>query len=542
MNRPRNSLSTPVSEVPANFQDSPFLLQNVRSANSRSYLEQLIALPRAQLETEPERLTQITTELKEKLVDIATEEYRSFLYAASGLKEVEQYLQQTDEQIRTLRTVSLPSVAAASDEFRARLGSWSAERRAVRCVINELPRINELLELPRRLDLSVRQADFDEALRLQSLVWRLGSEYGDVPIVQTVQAKAEVSKKLMLDRLKTQLSEKIRLSDCVRILGCLRRMQVYSESEVRQLFLSCRNEAFDRTFKEHLPSSGAQPSDVVFRLRRVMDIYKEFLFDTITYFAAAFSDVDPQSCLVSWVQLRLTDLLDSLRVDLTLVQDGAAMLSLLQQAMFFGQSLGRLGIDFRCLVAPIFVNSILNHFRKQLERAMQEFVETVPSIQLQNRHGARIHLAEDVASDAVEGQVEAPPDDAVKMLSPPAELLNWPCLAVLGNAYVVAFARLAPCAPEEAFPAVSREVGRSLGTLVNEVTKLFAANCKRWSRDEEDAFCTAFCSSIEVLLMFANECVHAVYPAVNYSDVKESVGVDRLINNLRAGVKTTLVQ
>ena len=57
--------------------------------------------------------------------------------------------------------------------------------------------------------------------------------------------------------------------------------------------------------------------------------------------------------------------------------DGAALRSALEQCMFFGASVGRVGADFRPLIVPVFEDVVVANTLGQWERAADEFKTTL---------------------------------------------------------------------------------------------------------------------------------------------------------------------
>lgn len=52
---------------------------------------------------------------------------------------------------------------------------------------------------------------------------------------------------------------------------------------------------------------------------------------------------------------------------------GSSLSSLLGQSMYFGLSFSRVGADFRALIGPIFVKTIINNFSAAIRRATKKF-------------------------------------------------------------------------------------------------------------------------------------------------------------------------
>lgn len=145
------------------------------------------------------------------------------------------------------------------------------------------------------------------------------------------------------------------------------------------IFFKARNAWFENML-------AAIPKDNSYQhITKTIEVSRVHLFDIITQYRAVFSDEDPmfllgargadavhlQSIFNSFLIEKLEQFSSALRIDLASGVDGR-MDSVLAQCMHFGLSLGRVGVDFRPLVVPIFENYVQLTFVHTVDSASNE--------------------------------------------------------------------------------------------------------------------------------------------------------------------------
>ena len=90
--------------------------------------------------------------------------------------------------------------------------------------------IVELLEFPQLMDTCVRNGSYDDALDLKGFIGKLAFMHSDLKVVQGLVREVDATSASMLEQLLQKLRSNIQLPDCLRTIGFLRRLGVFSET------------------------------------------------------------------------------------------------------------------------------------------------------------------------------------------------------------------------------------------------------------------------------------------------------------------------
>ena len=79
----------------------------------------------------------------------------------------------------------------------------------------------------------------------------------------------------MLHQLLGRLTTNMQLPECLRIMGYLRRINAFSEAELRLQFLRCREEWINRLVDE------LEENDSYEFLKKLTEVYRLHIFDAV---------------------------------------------------------------------------------------------------------------------------------------------------------------------------------------------------------------------------------------------------------------------
>ncbi|CAB1114659.1 unnamed protein product [Ectocarpus sp. CCAP 1310/34] len=185
---------------------------------------------------------------------------------------------------------------------------------------------------------------------------------------------------------------------------------------------------------------------------------------------ATGSGRDSGDILSLWLLRRVSAFVEQLKGLLPLVEDGSLLRSLLEECMFFGASMGRLGTDFRGLLVPVFEERVSGAAAAQWATASAEFLVTlrdVAAIEAAGGNGASLlhvpdrstiatsrggpangHGTSGAAAAAAEAERRAAlcaGDGGIP--PPPRSLMAFPPVARLLNLVLTSFNQLRECLP-----------------------------------------------------------------------------------------------
>ena len=334
--------------------------------------------------------------------------------------------------------------------------------------------------------------------------------------LQSINEAVEAAWHTMLMQLLTQLRTDLQLPKCLQVVGYLRRMQAFTGSELKLKFLQTRT-SWLKDVLATIPSDDAQ-----LHLTKTIEASRVHLFNIITQYRALFPDDedtfspvgptmgnermaagDEGKIFHSWLHDQIMDFVRTLERDLA-SNDLVSYDTILGQCMYFGLSFSRVGIDFRALVAPVFVRVIGNRFRATMARATAQFerdierytlINKVPSMIRRNRQEDRTNPVDDAGS-----------------VQPPETLLDFEPLALYCNALLTMFNDLRLCAPVALATMVTEQLEGSLEQVCRGILGFYRQEQQAFAPTERECFirlCSCFAYD---LLPYLQRCVHVLFP------------------------------
>ncbi|XP_033641331.1 conserved oligomeric Golgi complex subunit 8-like [Asterias rubens] len=478
------------------------------------YLAELSSYGVDKLNREPDRLAEERSQILQQTQELAFHNYKTFIETAECSKEIVEDFNFVEKHVNSL-LVKLPSFSEDCNKFMKEAQQISISRRMNNLTLTKHTQLLEILEIPQLMDTCVRNSYYEEALELSGYVKRLEKKHTNIPVIQDIVNEVKGSTQLMLNQMLQQLRTNIQLPACLRLIGYLRRMDLFSESELRIKFLQAR----DTWFQGILASIAKE--DAYFHITKVIEVSRVHLFDIITQYRAIFSDDDPVlssspdsatnegALFHGWVGQKVSQFLSSLETDLTRGV-GGRLDSLLGQCMYFGLSFSRVGADFRGLLSPLFQEAALRGFTTALDEGTKRFAEAMHSYTL-------IATPSLSSSTLVSGTMQGD-----KSLAPPTVLMDHAPLAMYTNAVLSAFNDLRLCAPVALAQDVATALNHSLERVVQTTLAYHRAEESTFNDKERDFFSTFCQMTASELLPYLNHCLQALFPMAT---IAQTLGV-----------------
>ncbi|XP_047219312.1 conserved oligomeric Golgi complex subunit 8 [Girardinichthys multiradiatus] len=471
-----------------------------------AYLSELSSCGLDKLGREPERLAEERNQILQQTRELAFSNYQTFIRTADCTEHIYRDFGRVECSVSRLLD-KLPRFGERCRAFMKEAEEIGVSRQMNSLTLNRHTEILEILEIPQLMDTCVRNGYYEEALELASYVKRLEKKHSTLPVIQGIVREVRQSAQLMLNQLLQQLRTNSQLPVCLRVIGYLRRMDVFTEAELRVKFLQARGSWLNSIL------AAIPEEDPYFHITKTIEACRVHLFDIITQYRAIFSDEDPLvapaggqvalgevAIFYGWVVQKVAEFLETLERDLQRGV-GGRLDSLLGQCMYFGLSFSRVGADFRGQLAPVFQRVALETFQGAVQEAVEKFQEDMNLYTLIALPSVLGGTVPNVAASVQPGT-----------LQPPMALLDFQPLACFLNNILSAFNDLRLCCPL----GLAQDVSRSLEDALKMVTRLILvfhrAEQSAFSSREKELF-IQFCSSYaEDLLPFLNRCLQVLFP------------------------------
>lgn len=436
---------------------------------------------------------------------------------------------------------SIPRMKEAAGKYLETVGQIASDQKANTLILQQHAQIIEFLEIPQLLDTCVRNQYYEEALELEAHVQKLKLRLDTIPIVQNVAREVAQTMEMMVSELIQVLTTDIKLPQALKTVGFIKRMQLFSEVELRMVFLQARD-VFLRTSLQGIPSTDTfnfaslpplppppfsnfsrYPDPFLFfflnllnfQLKTYIEVCRVKFFDIITHYRAVFPDTlkdqrhQGNVVLYDWIVQKISDFMSVLELHLPRIVDGASLATLLNQSMSLGMSLGRIGVDFRGLLCRVFERAVLDLVTRVISTGTQAFLDSIRQYRWllpQSPSMFSASAAASVATGATGLGLSDPP-------TPPVVLVDYAPIAILCNSYITAFNELRQCAPLSLVEPLGEAIKAALRQAAQDLGNYSASNRLKMKGQEREAF-DDFCRVYgEVFVPFVVRGMQAVFPS-----------------------------
>ncbi|KAL9224722.1 hypothetical protein vseg_000731 [Gypsophila vaccaria] len=470
---------------------------SLASSSHQPYVSELLSFTLDRLHKEPELLRVDAERIRRQMQEVAVSNYRSFISAADALVSIRHEVSSIDHHLESLIS-EVPKLTSGCTEFIESGEQILEKRKLNQTLLANHSTLLDLLEIPQLMDTCVRNGNYDEALDLEAFVSKLCSMHPKIPVIQALAEEVKLTTQSLLSQLLQKLRSNIQLPECLRIIGYLRRIGVFSEYEMRLQFLRCR-EAWLTGILDDLDQRN--PYEY---LKRMVGCHRSHLFDVVNQYRAIFADDTSGSeenydggLLFSWAMHQITSHLKILKHMLPKITEGVSLANILDQCMYGAMGLGWVGLDFRGLLPSLFEEAVVNLFVKNITTAVENFQLVLDS-----------HRWVPLPAVGFSGGIsmEENQDD----VTPPSYLMEHPPLAVFINGVSLAMNELRPCAPVSLKHILAQELVKGLKAVHNSLLRY---NEARMLRENESTLFFSLCRAfLEVAFPHCATCFGCCYP------------------------------
>ncbi|WCJ30266.1 Conserved oligomeric Golgi complex subunit 8 [Euphorbia peplus] len=473
------------------------MVAGLASSSQQPYVSELLSFTLDRLHKEPELLRVDAERIQRQMQEVAVANYRSFIAASDALLAITDQVESIDNHLQSLVN-EIPHLTSGCTDFVQSAEEILQQRKMNQTLLANHSTLLDLLEIPQLMDTCVRNGNYDEALDLEAFVSKLSTMHPKLPVIQTLAAEVRQTTESLLFQLLHKLRSNIQLPECLRIIGYLRRIGVFSEYEMRLQFLKCR-EAWLTGILEDLDQRNAYEY-----LKGMINCQRMHLFDVVNQYRAIFADDTSGSeehydggLLFSWAMHQVTAHLKTLKVMLPKITEGGSLSNILDQCMYCAMGLCWVGLDFRGLLPSLFEEAVLNLFSKNMSTAVENFQLVLDSHRW-------------VPLPAVGFPTNSYSEENQEDVTPPSYLMEHPPLAVFVNGVSAAMNELRPCAPISLKFVLAQELIKGLKAVSDSLLRY---NATRMLRENESGLFLSLCRSfIEVAYPHCATCFGRCYP------------------------------
>ncbi|CAD5227282.1 unnamed protein product [Bursaphelenchus xylophilus] len=338
----------------------------------------------SELESKRAGLSSQISHLTQKISDLAFNNYR--IYADAGrtaencsdmLDNINKEMSHVKERLPVLIEETEAFIESSEDIFREFMHLDDA-------ISDESP-IWEIVNLPKMMDKCIRHGQYDLAYALTTFAVNLQqSKLGENQIIKKVSHTLIEARHGLLDVLFNKFAGPIDLAKSIQIVNNIRKIPYISNTQLRVCLLQYR----DVYLEKNAMALMSEPDYAI----KIVDVYRDCMYDTIVLYLAVFPGVDSHKkysssddprwerwtggsqnyLLQSWAHRNIDVMFERIRS--TDRRSPIDLESIGGKLMSFANSFGRMGMDFRPLIINELALMTLESFSRRVQKATEIFI------------------------------------------------------------------------------------------------------------------------------------------------------------------------
>ncbi|CAJ0937002.1 unnamed protein product, partial [Mesorhabditis belari] len=349
-----------------------------------------------QLKRERVAISNDLKRLQDQIGDLAFNNYRTYANANRTTKHCQQTFSELNGILGDM-SHQIPSVVTEVNALNNILKKQRLQTGILQEAAGTENPIKKILEMPALMDLCIRTGSYDAAYALTNFGMTLNQQIATLPdgeykkLFTDVAERLIASRSFLLEELFNKFGGPLDLAESIQVVKNVRKIPYLTSTQLRVSILQYRDLYLDKQILD----VSANPE---FALQAI-EIYRNCMYDTMVLYMAVFPEneivrrdpgVDPRweqwsanspsSVLAEWAIRNVYRLLELIeRADMKSQVDMSAVWNKL---MAFGASFGRMGLDFRPLIADSLMTMVKKRFVDNVRQVTHRLVNDVKRIEV----------------------------------------------------------------------------------------------------------------------------------------------------------------
>uniref|UniRef100_A0A9J2Q228 Conserved oligomeric Golgi complex subunit 8 n=1 Tax=Ascaris lumbricoides TaxID=6252 RepID=A0A9J2Q228_ASCLU len=436
-----------------------------------------------QLRQEKQGIASQLLHVQQQISDLAYGNYRTYADAGSTTEYCRKKFDEAKGKVDAIGA-EVAELRGCLKEFATKSEQINKELDCLKSAESKSSPLWDILSLPTRMDVCIRAGYYEVAYSLTNYGIQL-QQHGLTknPAIKAVADKLIDARHYLLDELFNRFAGPIDLASSIQVVNSIRKMPCLSVTQLRVSILQYR----DLYLEKQIMDIRMQPDFVL----RMVEVYRDCMYDTMPSIDPrwdVWQPCGPSAVLSEWAIHNLNVMFDYIRKveDKSSVDVGV----LSSKLMSFAMSFGRMGLDFRPLIANVLNDFVVSRFSSRVSDASSKLAES--------------------ESLRIEGDVPEVPSVAhyaSGVQPPPPSLLSmWDDICVYGNEVLDAMNELRN-------GLSPMHIGKILAALGSSLKAVFTwLNCFADRVDQQDSFAKAVKLLTCHFVPYINRCLLVLFP------------------------------